>query len=101
MEIEKQTHSGNLNRSKIVATGKEGPKATGKSNDPEATLRTDSLPKGGAVTTLPLTDNSQACIKCAQKQNTSDGKEWPLGRNVIPAKGNSLDVDVIVKSKDE
>jgi len=67
----------------------EGVKATGKSNDCEATLRKGSLPKASAVTTVDRDANKGKCIKAAQKQNTSDEKSWPKGRNVIPNEGDN------------
>ena len=86
-----KTHSGVLNRSKVPATGVEGLKSTGKSNGTEATLRKGSLPKSSAVTTVDRDANKGKCILAAQKQNTSDEKSWPHGRNVIPQSGdNSL-----------
>ncbi len=89
-----ETHSGNLNRSKAPEPAEmEGAKATGKSNGPESTLRKGDLPKASAVTTLPVTGGKEA-IKCAEKQNSSDGKPYKTGRNVIPNTGTSIDIDV-------
>jgi hypothetical protein len=84
-----KSHNGNLNRSKVPATGVEGLKSTGKSNDTEATLRKGSLPKSSSVTTVDRDANKGKTIKCAQKQNTSDEKSWPHGRNVIPQSGDN------------
>ena len=52
MKMPEQTHSGNLNRTKVAAQPEEGTKSAGKSNDPEATLRKGSLPGSSAVTTV-------------------------------------------------
>jgi hypothetical protein len=84
-----ETHNGNLNRSKVPATGVEGLKSTGKSNGTEATLRKGNLPKASAVTTVDRDANKGKAIKAAQKQNTSDEKSWPHGRNVIPQSGDN------------
>jgi hypothetical protein len=70
------THNGNLNRSKVPATGVEGLKSTGKSNGTEATLRKGNLPKASAVTTVDRNANSGAHAKSVLAQNislTSDG----------------------------
>lgn len=83
-----ETHNGNLNRSKVASTGTDGQKSTGKSNDCEATLRKGSLPKAEAVRTVDRNANKGACVKAAQKQNTSDEKSYPKGRNVIPNKSD-------------
>jgi hypothetical protein len=80
-----ETHSGNLNRSKIAATGEEG-SCGSKSNDPEATLRKGNLPKSSEVTTLPVEAlNKGEAVEEATEQNqslTSDGK---FIQNVVPA----------------
>ena len=80
----KKTHNGNLNRSKVPATGVEGVKSAGKSNGPEATLRLGSLPPTSVVTTVNRDANKGKAIKAAQLQNTSDQGTWPKNRNVIP-----------------
>ncbi len=86
-----ETHTGNLNRSKIAAKPDEGVHSAGKSNSPEATLRNSNKPQASAVTTVDRDANKGKCILAAQKQNTSDEKSWPHGRNVIPqSKDNSL-----------
>ena len=87
-----KTHNGNLNRSKVPATGVEGLKSTGKSNGTEATLRKGNLPKASAVTTVDRDANKKACVMAARKQNTSDEKSYPKGRNVIE---NSNDDSVL------
>lgn len=51
-KMPEQTHSGQLNRTKIDAQPEAGVKSAGKSNDPEATLRKGSLPSNSAVTTV-------------------------------------------------
>ncbi len=89
-----ETHNGNLNRSKAPEPDMpEGPKATGKTHDPEATLRKGNLPKSEAVTTLPVKGGKEA-VMAAQKQNSSDGKPYKTGRNVIPNTGTSIDIDL-------
>jgi len=80
-------------RKKIPATGVEGVKSAGKSNDAEATLRKSSLPKSEVVTQVNRDANKGAAVKAAQKQNTSDEKPYPKGRNVIP---NPNDDSVLV-----
>ena len=75
-------------RQKIVAKPDEGVKSAGKSNGPEATLRNGSKPKASAVTTVDRDANKGKCVLAAQKQNTSDEKSWPKGRNVIPNKSD-------------
>ncbi len=86
-----ETHNGNLNRSKIAAKPDEGMHSAGKSNGPEASLRRGNLPPASSVTTVDKDANKGKCILAAQKQNTSDEKSWPHGRNVIPqSKDNSL-----------
>lgn len=58
-----------------------------KSNDCEATLRKGNLPKAEPVRTA--TEEKGACVKAAQKQNSSDGKAYMKGgRNVIPNESN-------------
>ncbi len=60
-------------KKKIEATGVEGMKSAGKTNDEEATLRKGNLPKAEAVRTLSHTVNAGACVAAAKKQNCSDG----------------------------
>lgn len=68
------THNGNLNRSKVPATGVEGTKSVGKSNGEEATLRRGNLPKASTVTTVDRSANKGKAVECARKQNLSDQK---------------------------
>ncbi len=76
-----ETHNGNKNRSKQpVPAEKAGLTSASKSNDPEATLRKGSLPKGEAVRTV--TYDKGAAIKAAAKQNRVDGVEG--SQAVIP-----------------
>jgi hypothetical protein len=79
-----ETKNGNLNQAEqgepLVGEGVRG----AKSNDCEATLRKGSLPAASAVTTVDRDKNKGAAIRAAQRQNTSDEKTWPHGRNVIP-----------------
>ena len=71
----------------------------GKSNDENATLRNGSLPKAEAVRQAKCEEGT--AVRCAQKQNTSDGKDWPKGRNVIPNVSDESIVAVgIVKVKE-
>lgn len=71
----------------------------GKSNGPEATLRSGNLPKGEAVRSAKYQDG--ATVKCAEKQNTSDGGDYSKKRNVIPNKSDqSLIVTAVAKVKE-
>jgi hypothetical protein len=93
-----ETQHGNLNQ----AEQGEPPYGEGirgsKSNDCEASLRKGSIPVASQVTTVDRDKNKNACVKAAQKQNTSDGKAWPKGRNVIP---NPNDDSVLVADSGE
>ena len=51
-----ETHSGNLNHSKMPAKGEEGTTG-GKSNSETATLRSGSLPQASAVTQVSVDAN--------------------------------------------
>lgn len=51
-KMPEQTHSGNLNRTKVAADPAEGAKSAGKTNDPEATLRKGNIPTASKVTTV-------------------------------------------------
>jgi hypothetical protein len=93
-----ETHDGNLNKSKAPAPAKSEGTSGAKSNDCEASLRRGSLPPVSAVTTVDRDANKGKAIKCAQKQNTSDEKGWPKGRNVIP---NPNDDSVLVADSGE
>lgn len=71
----------------------------GKSNDEKAALRAGNLPKAEAV--RHAEPKSGVAVKCAQKQNTSDEKDWPKGRNVIPNESDESIVAVgVVKVKE-
>jgi hypothetical protein len=73
-----ETHTGNLNKSKPPKPSvEEGPKATGKSNDPEASLRKGDLPKSEAVRTAK--EEKGACNAAAKKQY--EGSSIPIKRN--------------------
>src|SRR6266704_1199255 len=93
-----ETKNGNLNQ---FEQG-EPPMGEGvhgsKSNSETVTLRSGNLPKPEAVTTVDRDKNKGAAVKAAQKQNTSDEKTWPKGRNVIP---NSNDDSVLVADSGE
>lgn len=70
-----------------------------KSNGETATLRSGNLPKGEAVRTAKFDDG--ACVRAAQKQNTSDGGDYAKHRNVIPNKSDeSLIVTAVAKVKE-
>lgn len=70
-----------------------------KSNNETATLRSNNLPKPEAVREAKPTPG--VAVKCAQKQNTSDGGEWPKHRNVIPNESDESIVAVgVVKVKE-
>lgn len=87
-----ETHNGNLNRSKSPAPAKdEGLNSTGKSNDPEASLRKTNLPKSEAVTTVDRDKNKSAAIHAAQFQNES---LTPDGRRILnqPPSGSGKNV---------
>jgi hypothetical protein len=66
--------------------------AHGNKDDSEcASLRIGNRPKPSKVTTVDPEKNAGAAIAAARRQNTSDGKSYPKGRNVIENKGdNSL-----------
>jgi len=81
-----ETHNGNLNRSTMAAKGKEGTESMGKSNDPNATLRSNNMPKAEAVKEVDRNANAGAAVKAAKTQNESlcsDGSRYlnqpPLG----------------------
>ena len=70
-----------------------------KSNGPEATLRSGNLPKGEAVRSAKYDEG--AAVRCATKQNISDGGTDPKKRNVIPNKDDeSLIVTAVAKVKE-
>lgn len=93
-----ETHDGNLNKSKAPAPEKSEGTSGSKSNGETATLRSGSLPAASAVTTIDRDANKGAAVRAAQKQNTSDEKTWPKGRNVIP---NPNDDSVLVADSGE
>ncbi len=93
-----ETPAGNLNRSKSPAPEKGEGTSGSKSNGETATLRSGSLPASSAVTTIDRDANKGAAVRAAQKQNTSDEKTWPKGRNVIP---NPNDDSVLVADSGE
>lgn len=71
----------------------------GKSNGTTATLRGGNLPKAEAVRTAKYDEG--AAVKCATKQNISDGGTDPKKRNVIPNKDDeSLIVTAVAKVKE-
>jgi hypothetical protein len=71
----------------------------GKSAGETATLRGGNLPKAEAVREVKCDEG--AAVRCAQKQNTSDGGEYPKHRNVIPNKSDeSLVVTAVAKVKE-
>ena len=84
-----ETHVGNENRSKPPAPEKGEGASGNKSNDCEASLRRGNIPPSSAVTTIDPNANKGKAIQCAQKQNTSDEKAYPKGRNVIPQEGDN------------
>lgn len=70
-----------------------------KSNGEAATLRSGNLPKPEAVRDAKPQDG--AAVKCAEKQNTSDGGDYSKKRNVIPNKSDqSLVVTAVAKVKE-
>src|ERR1700687_4361946 len=83
-----ETHNGVKNRSEAPEPSKGEGKFGSKTDGETATLRIGNLPKSVAVTTVDRDANKGKAIKCAQKQNTSDEKGWPKGRNVIPNSGD-------------
>lgn len=89
-----------MNQSGSASAGKaEGLKSEGKSNHETATLRSGNLPKPEKVRSAKCDEG--AAVRCAQKQNTSDGGEWPKHRNVIPNESDESIVAVgVVKVKE-
>lgn len=63
-KMPEQTHSGQLNRTKVDATPEAGTRGS-KSNDSEATLRKGSLPQSSAVTTVSPDTNKGLATKLA------------------------------------
>lgn len=71
----------------------------GKSNGETATLRSGNLPKPEAARNAKPQDGM--AVKCAERQNTSDGGDYSKKRNVIPNKSDqSLVVTAIAKVKE-
>lgn len=68
MKMPNETHSGNMNRSKIVADPQDGSRASGKTNDCEATLRKGNLPQAEKVTTVDPNVNKGVHAECVKKQ---------------------------------
>ena len=93
-----ETHNGELNRSKAPAPDKFEGTHGAKSNGETATLRTGSLPAASSVTCVDRDANKGAAVRAARKQNTSDEKPYPKGRNVIP---NPNDDSVLVADSGE
>ena len=56
---------------------------TKKTNHETATLRKENRYKPEKVRVVDKDANKGAAIKAARKQNVSDGKPYPKGRNVI------------------
>jgi hypothetical protein len=54
-----------------------------KSNNATATLKKENRSKPEKVRTVDPKKNSGAAVEAARRQNTSDGKSYPKGRNVI------------------
>lgn len=85
----------NMNAFDAASEGTRGGKSAGET----ATLRSGNLPKADAVREAKYEEGT--AVRCAQKQNTSDGKDWPKGRNVLPNKSDESIVAVgIVKVKE-
>jgi hypothetical protein len=75
-----ETHDGNMNKSKAPMPEKSEGTYGNK-------MGSRSLPKAEAVRTA--TEDKGACVKAAQKQNSSDEKPYMKGgRNVIPNESN-------------
>jgi hypothetical protein len=79
-KMPEQTHSGNLNRTKVDANPEAGAKSAGKSNDAEATLRKGSLPGSSAVTTVDRDANKGKAKELASAND--DGNPKHRTRNV-------------------
>lgn len=83
-----ETHAGNLNKSKAPSPDKFEGTSGSKTNGETATLRSGNIPAASVVTTIDRDANKGVAVRAAQKQNISDEKSWPQGRNVIPNKGD-------------
>jgi hypothetical protein len=68
MKMPAETHSGNLNKSKVAANPQEGSRASGKTNDCEATLRKGNMPQASKVTTVDPNVNKGVHAECVKKQ---------------------------------
>ena len=77
MKTPAETHSGSMNRSKITADPQEGSRASGKSNDEEATLRKGNLPKAEAVTTAKAVEGAHAAALKPQLGEHDDTRRTP------------------------
>ena len=73
-KVPEQTHSGQLNRSKIVARPSAGTTSS-KTHDETATLRSGNLPVAEEVRTVDMNANKGAAIKAALIQSQGDGAE--------------------------
>jgi hypothetical protein len=67
-----------------------------KTNDPLATRRLGNRPKPDPVRTVDPKKNVGAAVLAARKQNVSDGKSYPKGRNVIE---NSNDDSILTHDR--
>lgn len=74
MKMPEQTHSGNLNRTKVAAQPEEGTKSAGKDNSPEASLRKGSLPQSSNVTTVSADTNKGLAKKLAGDNDNGNPK---------------------------
>ena len=79
-KMPEQTHSGELNRTKVAANPEEGTKSAGKDNSPEASLRKGSLPGSSAVTTVDRDANKGKAIELASAN--IDGNHKKRTKNV-------------------
>lgn len=70
-----------------------------KTNQPEASLRKDSLPQPEKVRDAVVQEG--AAVRCAEQQNTNDQGDPTKKRNVIPNKSDeSLVVTAVAKVKE-
>jgi hypothetical protein len=74
-----QTHSGNLNRTKVSGTPEAGTRGS-KTNDCDASLRKGNIPKSSAVTTVDRDANKGLAKKLASAN--IDGNPKKRTRNV-------------------
>lgn len=74
-KVPEQTHSGNENRSKVVAHPEAGARQmSGKSNEPDANLKFSDK-TSEEVKTVDMDANKGAAIKAALIQSQGDGAE--------------------------